>query len=132
MDKEFNCKLETVYTLQLPIPPGVNQLFVPRSFNKISKSLAHVRWYRHTMLHFNRYCTPATRFKGPVDISVRISRDNKFDVDNPLKELCDFLQDPSVAVIDNDRSIERLLSYRSSKQCKGFVRIAIRPAQEVE
>jgi hypothetical protein len=95
------------FILDLPRPPSVNR-FVTRLG---SKSPIVLDWVRQCDRYLLREKTKryVPRLRGPFEIEVtwKIDQFGRFDCDNPIKPLLDYLQ--RVEIIENDRWCRRLV-----------------------
>src|SRR5882672_6547107 len=90
------------FVLDLPRPPSVNR-FTHRLGNKSPEVLAWVKEADYCVMRVR----PRPRFTGPFEIKVtwNVDQFGRFDCDNPIKPLLDYLQ--RVMIIENDRWCRR-------------------------
>lgn len=106
------------FVLDLPRPPSVN-----RFMKRLGNQSPEVRKWVRTADAIVMARKPYPRLKGPFQLSVwwQIDRFGRFDIDNRLKPLLDWLQ--RVELIENDKWCRHLtLSWAPVDGCRMAVR----------
>jgi len=95
--------------IDLPFPPSLNNLFVnvPGRGRVTSKRYASWKRVAQTEILAQRGGMAVSRMGGPIDMTITLQRrGRRMDIDNAAKAVIDVLV--SMAVIDDDRNVERL------------------------
>lgn len=92
-----------MFTVDLPVPPSTNNLFVNVGKRRIASD-DYKAWRSIAGLRLN--LQHAEKISGPVEIEIAVPRNRRRDLGNYEKALTDFLV--AHRCIDDDRNVERL------------------------
>jgi hypothetical protein len=107
----------TVVTLELPLPPSVNQT---RRLDAFGNRARH-QFYLRTDLHLSAYGpqpAPVRKITGRYAIAIQIPEHSRLDLDNHCKVLLDYLVSREFVAGDDKRYLRRLtIEWVDAEQC---------------